>query len=103
MKKVKKWIESNGEIPGILLKDCVCVCNPPLRVSRNGEKREKWIGQDEKTKTKLYGNLVVVTGCVVIILLMVNQLLHTHSQEKNLIMKSRYRNREERYSSTPFR
>ena len=73
MKKVKKWIESNCEIHGILLKDCVCVCNPPLRlfkcpsVSRNGEKREKWIGQDEKTKTKLYGNLVIVTGCVVIL------------------------------------
>ena len=34
--------------------------------------------QDVETKTKLPGSLVIVTGCVVIIVLMVNQL--THSQ-----------------------
>ena len=59
-KKLKKWRESNCEIHGVLIKDCVCVYNSPYRlfkfpsILRNGEKREKWIGQlgrENKDKT----------------------------------------------------
>ena len=31
-KKLKKWRESNCEIHGVLIKDCVCVYNPPYRI-----------------------------------------------------------------------
>ena len=31
-KKLKKWRESNCEIHGVLMKDCVCVYNPPYRI-----------------------------------------------------------------------
>ena len=74
----------------VFIKDCVFIYNPHYRIFkfpsilRNGEKIEKWVDRTVNTrkqkKTKLPRNFVIVIGCVVIILLMVNQLLHTYSQ-----------------------
>ena len=81
---LKKWKESNCKIHSYLIKECACLYNPPYKlfkfpsILRNGEKREKWIGElDEKTKKlppcdndKLCSDYFV-DG---------EQLLHTHSQ-----------------------
>ena len=50
-KKLRKWKETNCEINSVLIRDCVCVYNPPYRlfkfpsILRDREKREKSIGQ----------------------------------------------------------
>ena len=83
---LKKWKESNCKIHSYLIKECACLYNPPYKlfkfpsILRNGEKREKWIGElDEKTKKKKLPPCDndklcsdhFVDG---------EQLLHTHSQ-----------------------
>ena len=48
-KKLRKWKESKFEIHGVLIKDCVCIYNPPYRLLEiflwKGEKIEKLIEQ----------------------------------------------------------
>ena len=58
MKKLKKWKESKFEIHGVLIKDWVCIYNPPYRLLKiflwKGEKIEKSIEQlRQENKNKI--------------------------------------------------
>ena len=91
---LKKWKESNCKIHSYLIKECACLYNPPYKlfkfpsILRNGEKREKWIGElDEKTKKK-NSHLVIMTSFVVIILSMVSNCYTLIPRTKTRLSKA---------------